>query len=111
MSDVADAPSSRRRRRRHSPTDDSFAPTPRPPTGFEIASNSCDVVLSMRSEYYREIMLKNFNILGQSTDISREESVAGEVFAQFKKGGARFIKVERFGRRVIVDEKAALESE
>lgn len=56
-------------------------------------------------------MLKNFNILGQSTDISREESVAGEVFAQLKKEGARFIKVERFGRRVIVDEKAALESE
>ena len=74
------------------------------------------VLLSLREEYYRKIMWAQYNSLGRTRNTDREELVSQQLFERFQKenggeGVCRFYKVERGGKRILVEEQEALDSE
>lgn len=114
MSDTAVA-----RQRRRPPSNDSPPPHAH---GHDdaVGSNNgnTDVILSLRNEQYKQIMWKQFNILGKTRDNAREENVAYELWTQFRNkkegttGAICFYTLDRGGKnRLRVEENEALESE
>ena len=72
-----------------------------------------DIILSLNSPFYKEIMYRHFNILGKTRDRQRENEVCDDVVILLKqKMGeeGKFLKCSNDGRNFVVDDAAARES-
>ena len=78
----------------------------------ERSNEGINIILSLLDDRYRDVMWKQFNILGRVRDDAREENAALELWTQFKKEGAIFYREEESGgERTRLEEEDALESE
>mmetsp|Transcript_33717 Transcript_33717/g.71874 ORF Transcript_33717/g.71874 Transcript_33717/m.71874 type:complete len:1337 (-) Transcript_33717:99-4109(-) len=70
-----------------------------------------DIVLSMREDCYREIMWRQFNILGIIRDEEKENKICNDVFRMFKQKGGKFFKLtgrtKWRGKKYLVDDDMA----
>lgn len=88
---------------------------PKPPEAtVKVEQSNRDIVLSLYDETYRDIMWKQYNILGRKELRAREEAVVNQLFQSMKQSlgrkGRFWKKVTHGDELYMVDDDEAFES-